>query len=69
MAQKAEQRRRFKAVLCARPRTYSQIREERKRVQKEGAEFITPVPPVQDEEEAEDNNTLDGFFLVGFVSS
>lgn len=60
VAHKAEQRRRFKAVLCAKPRTYSQIREERKRALKDGSHIVPPAPEAEEEEE----KILDGFFLV-----
>jgi hypothetical protein len=61
VAYRAEQRRRFKAVLCAKPRTYSRIREERKRAEEEG------VPLSRghiDEEEDQQAPILDGYFLV-----
>ena len=63
MAARAEQRRRFKAVICAKPRDYETIRQERKRAEKEGTAIVPPA--VLDEEDAEeDTKVLDGFFLV-----
>ncbi|XP_041350431.1 X-ray radiation resistance-associated protein 1-like [Gigantopelta aegis] len=60
-AYQAEQRKRFKAILCSRPKTYSQIREERKRCEREGTK-LTADKFKQDEED--DIPTLDGFFLM-----
>ena len=34
VAQRAEQKRHFRAVLCSAPKTYSQIKEERRRAEK-----------------------------------
>ena len=65
MAQKAEQRRHFKAVLCAKPKTYAQIKHERKEKEKEERRKKNP-PSTLDDFRA-DNSTsgmLDGFFLV-----
>ena len=69
MAHKAEQRRRFKAVLCTQPKTYSQIREERKKVDRNEKGEIEHEPQQQtqedeEEEEEEETKVLDGFFLV-----
>ncbi|XP_023932305.1 X-ray radiation resistance-associated protein 1-like [Lingula anatina] len=57
---RAEQRRRFKAVLCSKPKTYSQIKEEKKQ---SAAPISTPrlQGNLSDEEEGE---TLDGFYLM-----
>ena len=63
VAHTAEQRRRFKAVLCTKPvRTFSQIREERKRAEKTGSSIIPPTQDGYSDEEEE--KPLDGFFLV-----
>ena len=66
MAHKAEQRRRFKAVLCAKPLTYNDIHEYRQRGEKAGDAGSVPPPTVKDEPHDVDDreNTLDGFFLV-----
>ena len=63
MAHKAEQRRRFKAVLCAKPRTYSRIRGERKRAEDQGVR-MTASHFDEEEDEEEDKPVLDGYFLV-----
>ncbi|KAL8600018.1 hypothetical protein ACOMHN_057787 [Nucella lapillus] len=65
MAHRAEQRRRFKAVLCAKPRTYSRIREERKRAEGQGVRLT--AGQFEDENEGEektDTPVLDGYFLM-----
>ncbi|XP_033637253.1 X-ray radiation resistance-associated protein 1-like [Asterias rubens] len=65
VAQKAEQRRHFKAVLCAKPKTYAQIKHERKEKEKEERRKKNP-PSTLDDFRA-DNSTsgmLDGFFLI-----
>ncbi|CAG2241615.1 X-ray radiation resistance-associated protein 1 [Mytilus edulis] len=64
--QKAEQRRRFKAVLCTKPKTYAQIKEERKRSDREGTSFNPAEIPNLDEDEEEqlEAPALDGFFLM-----
>lgn len=62
MAHRAEQRRRFKAILCTKPKTFSQIREERKRTEKEKRVTNRDVEHLEDEEK--DDSVLDGFFLV-----
>ena len=67
VAQKAEQRRRFKAVLCAKPRDYDMIREERKRAEKEGTPIVPPLI-YDDVEEDEETRVLDGFFLVSNIN-
>ena len=63
VAHKAEQRRRFKAVLCAKPRTYSRIREERKRAEDQGIR-MTASQFEEEEEKDVDQPVLDGYFLV-----
>ena len=63
MAHRAEQRRRFKAVLCAKPRTYSRIREERKRAEDQGIR-MTASQFEEEEEKDIDQPVLDGYFLV-----
>ena len=55
--QRVEQRRRFKAFLCAKPKDYAQIKAERKKNEK-------VTSPESDKEEDEDIKILDGFFLV-----
>lgn len=62
VAQKAEQRRRFKAVLCTKPRDFDSIRAERKRSEKEGTAIIPPID--YGEENDDEIKLLDGFFLV-----
>lgn len=66
VSQKAEQRRRFKAVLCAKPRTYSRIKEERKKAEREGTQITMPVQSLAEGEieEEEEAPALDGFFLM-----
>lgn len=61
VAQRAEQRRRFKAVLCTKPRDFHYIREERKRAEREGTAI---VPPKEYGDEDDEVAVLDGFFLV-----
>ena len=63
LAARAEQRRRFKAVICAKPRDFDLIRQERRRAEKEGTAI---VPPIVDDSEEDDTKPLDGFFLVDF---
>ena len=65
MAQRAEQRRRFKAVLCNKPRDFEAIRQERKRSEKEGTAIIPPA--LYTEETEDDIKVLDGFFLVRYL--
>ena len=43
VAARAEQRRRFKAVICAKPRDFETIRQERKRAEKDGTAIIPPA--------------------------
>lgn len=69
MAHQDEQKRRFKAVLCSKPRTYSSIKETRKKAETEGAKLDNHDFAVgKDEANAGDNNSdvkiLDKFFLV-----
>ncbi|XP_062584370.1 X-ray radiation resistance-associated protein 1-like [Saccostrea cucullata] len=65
VSQRAEQRRRFKAVLCAKPRTYSRIKEERKKAEREGTQITMAVQSLaEDEEEEDESPILDGFFLM-----
>lgn len=63
MAQKAEQRRRFKAVLCTKPHDFDTIRDERRQAEKEGRAIIFPAA-FDDGDQEEEGRTLDGFFLV-----
>ena len=63
VAHAAEQRRRFKAVLCTKPaRTFSQIRGER--IKAERSRNNTVLPMQVDSSDWEDDKALDGFFLV-----
>ena len=66
MAHRAEQRRRFKAVLCAKPRTYSRIREERKRAEEQGVRFTAQQFDDEGQEESSEP-VLDGYYLVRAV--
>ena len=64
VAHTAEQRRRFKAVLCTKPaRTFSKIREERKRAEKVGRNIVASTQ-IGSSDEEEEEKILDGFFLV-----
>lgn len=66
--QRAEQRRRFKAVLCTKPKTYAQIKEERKRCDREGTSFNpAEIQNLDEDEEQPESPALDGFFLVGIL--
>lgn len=66
--QRAEQRRRFKAVLCAKPKTYAQIKEERKRCDREGTSFNpAEIQNIEEDEEQPESPALDGFFLVSVL--
>nr|XP_022287824.1 X-ray radiation resistance-associated protein 1-like [Crassostrea virginica] len=66
VSQRAEQRRRFKAVLCAKPRTYSRIKEERKKAEREGTQITMAVQSLAEDEMEEEDEApvLDGFFLM-----
>ena len=64
VAQRAEQRRRFKAVLCAKPRTYSRIKEERKKADRQGTNLASQSFADDVSELEEEVPLLDGFFLV-----
>ncbi|WAR28518.1 XRRA1-like protein [Mya arenaria] len=66
VAQRAEQRRRFKAILCTKPKTYARIKEERRRAEKQGTSLTEQlhVADEQEDEEEKDVPTLDGFFLM-----
>jgi hypothetical protein len=63
VAHRAEQRRHFKVVLCSKPRTFDEIRNQRRKAEKDGTPIVLP-PPSQDKDDSDDGNTLDGFFLV-----
>lgn len=69
VSQRAEQRRRFKAVLCAKPRTYSRIKEERKKAEREGTQITMAVQSLAEDEMEEEDEApvLDGFFLVNWT--
>ncbi|KAH3807141.1 hypothetical protein DPMN_135474, partial [Dreissena polymorpha] len=66
VAHRAEQRRRFKAILCTKPKTYARIKEERKRAEKQGTSLTEQLQAAdeQEEEEEKDIPVLDGFFLM-----
>ncbi|KAL3847386.1 hypothetical protein ACJMK2_018301 [Sinanodonta woodiana] len=64
VAQRAEQRRRFRAVLCTQPKTYDQIKEERRRAEKEGTNISAQDFDAVDEEKQAEAPLLDGFFLM-----
>ena len=65
VAHRAEQRRRFKAILCNKPKTYARIKEERKKAEKQGTTLGEQSEDVEEEgEEEKDVPILDGFFLV-----
>ncbi|XP_022098597.1 X-ray radiation resistance-associated protein 1-like isoform X2 [Acanthaster planci] len=66
VAQRAEQRRHFKAVLCAKPKTYAQLKHERKERDKEEKRKRQPPssPDVYAEADTTTPGLLDGFFLL-----
>ena len=69
VSHQAEQRRRFKAVLCANPLTYEQLKEQRRRSEKgsrgpQTQTFIIPPPSLDEEDLEDEDKILDGFFLV-----
>ena len=66
IAQRAEQRRRFKAILCTKPKTYARIKEERRRAEKQGTSITEQFQHAEEQEKEEEKEvpTLDGFFLV-----
>ncbi|KAK3589901.1 hypothetical protein CHS0354_034913 [Potamilus streckersoni] len=64
VAQRAEQRRRFRAVLCTQPKTYAQIKEERRRAEKEGTSISAQEFDAEEEEKQAEASQLDGFFLM-----
>ncbi|XP_053404342.1 X-ray radiation resistance-associated protein 1-like isoform X2 [Mercenaria mercenaria] len=65
VAQRAEQRKRFKAILCTKPKTYARIKEERRRAEQQGTTISEQLQAANDEEEEEkDVPVLDGFFLM-----
>jgi hypothetical protein len=64
LAQHAEQRRHFKAVLCSKPRTFDEIRSQRKKAEKEGTSIILPPSNEDVDNTGDDGKILDGFFLV-----
>ncbi|XP_021372100.1 X-ray radiation resistance-associated protein 1-like [Mizuhopecten yessoensis] len=66
VAQRAEQRRRFKAVLCTKPRTYSRIKGERKRAEKQGTALASQSFINDEDEDEEEAPLLDGFFLMKY---
>ncbi|XP_064639371.1 X-ray radiation resistance-associated protein 1-like [Lineus longissimus] len=65
VAHRAEQRRRFKAVLCTKPKSYSQIKEERLRLEREEKDVTCDATTVTDDAvNVEEEKVLDGFFLM-----
>ena len=65
VAQKAEERSqelRFKAVLCAKPRTYSSLKEERRQGVNQAPPVTFPAPSHNDGDS--EYKLLDGFYLV-----
>ncbi|ESP05046.1 hypothetical protein LOTGIDRAFT_230081, partial [Lottia gigantea] len=64
VSHRAEQRRRFKAVLCTKPRTYSRIKEERKKSELEGKSITECKLDVEEEDDEDEGPILDGFFLM-----
>ena len=66
---RVEQRKRFKALLCSKPRTFDDIRKERNKADREGTIFAPHPRVVFDEEDGkeDDYRCLDGFFLVSCV--
>ncbi|XP_060557943.1 X-ray radiation resistance-associated protein 1-like isoform X2 [Ruditapes philippinarum] len=65
VAQRAEQRKRFKAILCTKPKTYARIKEERRRAEQQGTTISEQLQAADDhEEEEKDVPMLDGFFLM-----
>ncbi|XP_035827301.1 X-ray radiation resistance-associated protein 1 isoform X2 [Aplysia californica] len=67
IAHHAEQRRRFKAVLCTKPRTYARIKEERKKSELTGTKLDAQKfedEGDQDEDGDDEEKFLDGFFLM-----
>jgi hypothetical protein len=52
-------------VLCTKPKTYAQIKEERKRADREGIAFNpADIQNLDEDEEQPEAPALDGFFLV-----
>lgn len=52
-------------MLCTKPKTYAQIKEERKRADREGIAFNpADIQNVDEDEEQPEAPALDGFFLV-----
>lgn len=66
MSHQAEHRRRFKAVLCANPITYQQLKEQRKQQDRGLSRDLTASvpPPASLMDQSMEEETLDGFFLV-----
>ena len=69
VAHRAEQRKRFKAILCTKPKTYARIKEERRRAEKQGTTISEQNIEEDEDEEEKQAPALDGFFLVRFRSS
>ena len=67
VAHRAEQRRRFKAILCTKPKTYARIKEERKRAERQGTTIMDQNVDEEEDEEEKEAPVLDGFFLVNIL--
>lgn len=63
MEHATEQKRRFRAVLKTKPRTFSQIGEERRKAEQAGTNIAIQTTNLVSDDEEEDK-ILDGFFLV-----
>ncbi|CAL1529992.1 unnamed protein product [Lymnaea stagnalis] len=64
VAHQAEQLRRFKTVLCAKPLTYARIKDERKKSELRDLKLDCHNFQDEGERENEEGKTLDGFFLM-----
>ena len=67
VAHRAEQRRRFKAILCTKPKTYARIKEERKKAERQGTTIMDQNVDEEEDEEEKEAPVLDGFFLVNIL--
>ncbi|XP_059163984.1 X-ray radiation resistance-associated protein 1-like isoform X2 [Physella acuta] len=64
VVQHEEQQRRFNSILCAKPRTYSRIKEERKKSERLGTKLDNHSFNESTEEKEDEGKILDGFFLM-----
>ncbi|XP_002738623.1 X-ray radiation resistance-associated protein 1-like [Saccoglossus kowalevskii] len=65
VSHRAEQRRRFKAILCTKPKTYDDLKQERKQQEKEArARARASASSTVAGEDDETPGLLDGFFLL-----